>query len=88
MKITTPHGDFNCRDMSFADRRKLHRLEVKAVSLNGDFEQEKFFDILEFVMDFAFEDPEKHLKELDDNQVDEILTAIYQSYKGISKKKK
>jgi|TARA_Y100000310_G_C20355584_1_gene656488 hypothetical protein len=87
MKITTPHGDFKIRELSFADRRKLHRLEIKAVAINGEVEQAKYFDVLDWVMNFAFEDPEKSLSKLDDNEVDEILATIYQEYKGISKKK-
>tara|TARA_R100000093_G_scaffold34485_1_gene18264 strand:- start:537 stop:803 length:267 start_codon:yes stop_codon:yes gene_type:complete len=87
MKITTPHGDFKIRELSFADRRKLHRLEIKAVAINGEVDQTKYFDVLDWVMNFAFEDPEKSLSKLDDNEVDEILATIYQEYKGISKKK-
>ncbi len=87
MKITTPHGDFKIRELSFADRRKLHRLEIKAVAINGEVDQTKYFDVLDWVMNFAFEDPEKSLSKLDDNEVDEILSTIYQEYKGISKKK-
>ena len=87
MKITTPHGDFKFRELSFADRRKLHRLEIKAVAINGEVDQTKYFDVLDWVMNFAFEDPEKSLSKLDDNEVDEILSTIYQEYKGISKKK-
>jgi|TARA_R100001480_G_scaffold33326_2_gene44944 hypothetical protein len=87
MKITTPHGDFKIRELSFADRRKLHRLEIKAVAINGEVDQTKYFDVLDWVMNFAFEDPEKSLSKLDDNEVDEILATVYQEYKGISKKK-
>ncbi len=87
MKITTPHGDFKIRELSFADRRKLHRLEIKAVAIDGEVDQTKYFDVLDWVMNFAFEDPEKSLSKLDDNEVDEILATIYQEYKGISKKK-
>ncbi len=87
MKITTPHGDFKIRELSFADRRKLHRLEIKAVAIDGEVDQTKYFDVLDWVMNFAFEDPEKSLSKLDDNEVDEILATVYQEYKGISKKK-
>ena len=87
MKITTPHGDFKVRDLPFADRRKLHRLEIQAVSLDGEISHDKYFDILEWVMNFAFEKPEKQLGKFDDNIVDEILGSIYQEYKNLSKKK-
>jgi len=88
MKIKTPHGDFEIRELLFSDRRKLHRLEIQAVSSDGEINQARYFDILDWVMNFAFPDPGKILSELDDNEVDEILASIYQEYKDISKKKK
>ena len=87
MKIKTAHGDFSVRDMKFPDRRKLHRLEIKTVNTNGDVSQEKFFDILEWVREYAFKDSEKELSHLDDNDIDEVLSDVYQQYKGPGKKK-
>ena len=87
MNIKTSHGNFKVRDLPFADRRKLHRLEIQAVSSNGEITHDKYFDILEWVMNFAFEKPEKQLGKFDDNIVDEILGSIYQEYKDLSKKK-
>ena len=49
---------------------------------------DKFYDMLDWVMVFGFDQPAKLFADLDDNQVDEILIAAYNAYKGgISKKK-
>ena len=87
MKIKTAHGEFNVRDMKFPDRRIMHRLEIDTVTTNGDVSQGKFFDILEWVREYAFKDSEKELGHLDDNDIDEVLSDVYKKYKGPSKKK-
>lgn len=89
MKLKTDHGEFEIRELTFADRRKLHRIEVAAVNLkSGEMNSDKFYDMLEWIMDFAFDKPEELFAKMDDTQVDEILIAAYNQYKaGISKKK-
>ena len=89
MKLKTDHGDFEIRELTFADRRKLHRIEVSAVDLkSGEMNSDKFYDMLEWIMDFAFDKPEELFAKMDDTQVDEILIAAYNQYKaGVSKKK-
>ena len=89
MKLKTDHGDFEIRELTFADRRKLHRIEVNAVnSKTGETNSDKFYDMLEWIMDFAFDKPSELFANLDDNQIDEILIAAYNKYKaGVSKKK-
>jgi hypothetical protein len=86
MKIKTPHGQFTVRDLTFKDRRDLHKLEVKSFK-GTEIDIEKYYDVLEWCMNFAFEDPEKELGKFDDNQIDEILSTIYSEYKGLNKKK-
>lgn len=89
MTLKTDHGSFEIRDLTFADRRKLHRMEVAAIDLTtGDMNSNKFYDMLEWIMEFAFDQPEEQFAKLDDNQIDEILIAAYNEYKsGVSKKK-
>tara|TARA_R100000655_G_scaffold91808_1_gene132673 strand:- start:11 stop:283 length:273 start_codon:yes stop_codon:yes gene_type:complete len=89
MKLKTDHGEFEIRDLTFADRRKLHRIEVAAVDLkSGEMNSNKFYDMLEWIMDFAFDKPEELFAKMDDTQIDEILIAAYNQYKaGVSKKK-
>lgn len=89
MTLKTDHGEFEIRDLTFADRRKLHRMEVAAINLKtGDMDSEKFYDMLEWVMNFAFDKPEELFADMDDNKIDEVLIAAYNTYKaGVSKKK-
>ena len=89
MTIKTDHGSFEVHELTFADRRALHRLEIKAVDLKtGEMDTSQFYEVLEWVMNHAFKDPEKELAKLDDNQIDEVLIAIYNGYKqGVAKKK-
>ena len=87
MKVSTAHGDFNVNAISFKVRRKLHRLELNAINPDESINQSGFMDMMDWVMDFAFKDPEKSLGKLNDNEVDEVLIAIYNSYKEVNKKK-
>ncbi len=87
MVVKTNHGDFEVNDISFADRRKLHRLEIRAINQDGEMIMEKYYDVLEWVMDFAWSNPEETLEKLDDNQCDEVLASVYSAYKEPSKKK-
>ena len=84
--VKTDHGDFDIRPISFADRRELHRLEMK-VYWDEKIDQDAYFNLLNWVMEKAFEDPEEKLKDLDDGQIDEILNKFYFHYKCISEKK-
>lgn len=89
MTLKTDHGSFEIRDLTFADRRKLHRMELSSVDLNsGEMNSNRFYDMLEWIMEFAFDKPEEQFAKLDDNQIDEILIEAYNQYKsGVSKKK-
>ena len=86
MTIKTEHGTFECRELTFKDRRELHRIEVSCIK-DGNIDMEKFIVVLDWVMQFAFDDPEAILGKLDDNQIDQVLIAIYNGYKEPSKKK-
>jgi len=86
MTVKTDHGDFEVRGLTFKDRRELHSLEIKS-AVGGEVDLTKFYEVLNWVMDFSFEDPEKTLGHLDDNQIDEVLIAVYNEYKSPSKKK-
>ena len=85
--IKTKHGEFDVRPITFGERRELHRLEMK-VYWEDKLERDAYFDLLNWVMNAAFEDPETVLNNLDDSQIDEVLNDIYIHYKGLAKKKK
>ena len=89
MTLKTDHGTFEIRDLTFKDRRKLHRFELSALDMQtNEMITDKFYDMLEWIMSFAFRTPEQTFKDMDDTTVDEILIAAYNQYKaGVSKKK-
>tara|TARA_R110002012_G_scaffold320697_1_gene545038 strand:+ start:258 stop:521 length:264 start_codon:yes stop_codon:yes gene_type:complete len=84
--MKTKHGEFDIRPITFGERREIHKLEMK-VYWEDKIEREAYFELLDYVMHKAFEDPEAALKDLDDAQIDELLNEIYFEYKNISKKK-
>ena len=84
MIVQTKHGEFECKDITRKERRKLYR-RVKEV-----FDEQKLEDIHdladEFVM-IAFDTEEKAgkaLGELSAVQEDEVLMEIINSYMGFS----
>ena len=64
----------------------MHGIEIASVK-NGEVDFKTFYQVLDWVMDFSFDNPEEALNGLDDNQIDEVLLAIYNAYKKPSKKK-
>lgn len=88
MTITTDHGSFEIRDITFAQRRDLHRVEIRVAQGSDEINPESFYELLEFVREMAFGDEEKVFEKLDDNQIDAVLLAAYNKYReGVSKKK-
>ena len=86
MIVKTDHGEFDVKDLTFRDRRTLHSLEIQSTT-DGEFDISKFYNVLGWVMEFAFDDPEIALGKLGDNEIDEVLLAVYNQYKEPSKKK-
>lgn len=87
MKVKTEHGTFDVPDISFKSRRELHKLEVGAITKQGEIDTSKFFTVLDWILNHSFTDPEKQLGKLDDNAIDSVLMAIYNAYKEPNKKK-
>jgi len=84
MIVQTKHGEFECKDITRKERRKIYR-RVKEV-----FDEQKLEDIHdladEFVM-IAFDTEEKAdkaLGELSAVQEDEVLMEIINSYMGFN----
>jgi hypothetical protein len=87
MKVSTAHGDYTVNAISFKDRRTLHRMELNSINTDESVSQSGFMDLMDWIMEFAFDDPEKVLGKLADNEVDEVLIAVYNAYKEPPKKK-
>ena len=88
MTIKTDLGTFECHELTFKDRRDLHRLEINSFNNDGKFDSNKYYDVIEWVMHFAFDNPGDILGHLNDVQIDSVVTEIYNAYKKPSKKKK
>jgi len=87
MKVKTEHGTFDVPSISFKSRRDLHKLEVGAITDKGVIDTAQFLNVLDWILNYSFTDPEKQLGKLDDNAIDEVLMAIYNAYKEPNKKK-
>ena len=87
MKVSTAHGDYTVNAISFKHRRTLHRMELNSINTYESVNHSGFMDMMDWIMEFAFEDPEKELGKLADNEVDEVLIAINKAYKEPNKKK-
>ena len=87
MKVETKHGTFDVPDITFAKRRELHKLEIQSITNEAEIDRVAFFDILDFITNYAFSNPEKELGKFDDNVIDEILMSIYNAYKEVNQKK-
>ena len=66
MTIKTEHGKFECRDLTFKDRRALHRLEVQAIDKDGN----KLFTL---------EDKLALMHKVDSDVLSRIATAMVQA---------
>ena len=61
MTLKTDHGSFEIRDLTFADRRKLHRMEIAAIDIKtGEMNSKGFYDVLEWIMNFAIKIPTRN----------------------------
>lgn len=87
MKVKTDHGTYDVPAITFKARRELHKLELGAITADGQIKPEAFYDVLDWVLNYAFDDPEKSLGKLDDNGIDAVLMSIYNAYKNIDEKK-
>ena len=86
MIVKTKKGEFEVEPINFKDRRELHRKEIK-VYWDNKLDTDAYYELLDWVMNKAFKNPEEALGTFKDEETDDILSAIYQEYKGVSKKK-
>ena len=79
MTVKTDHGQFEVSDITFAQRRAMHRIEIGAVQGSEDVDPVKFYELLEHVREIAFgDDAEKHLSKLNDNEII-IINSLFNS---------
>ena len=82
MVVNTEHGEYNCKDITRKERRKLYK-KVKAISQTNDLE--KLHDLADEFANLAFggeKEAEENLKGLSAVQEDEVLNVIIATYMG------
>jgi|14_taG_2_1085336.scaffolds.fasta_scaffold146403_1 hypothetical protein len=87
IKVKTKHGEFEIKPLTFSERRQLHKLEIDAANIGGDMDFGKYVELIDWVLKKALLTPEQKLEGLDDNEIDDVGSEIYQHYKNSSKKK-
>ena len=83
MVVETPHGEFECQDITRRQRRGYYK-KVKEVFASQD--SSKLHELADEFALLAFGDEEKADKELEGLtalQEDEVLTAIIVNYMGM-----
>ena len=86
MIVTTKHGEFECKDTTRVERRKMYK-RVKGVFLDNDIE--KLHDLADEFTLFAFgnnQNADKALEGLSAVQEDEVLMDIISQYMGFDLK--
>ena len=89
MVVQTKHGEFECKDITRKERRKLYR-QVKEVYKERDGEELKLEDIHDLADEFTLvafgteKEAEKTLGGLTALQEDEVLMEIINSYMGFN----
>jgi hypothetical protein len=92
MKIKTPHGDFDVKEITYAKQRELHRLELKSIDVDsGKLDVDGWMSLLDEVALLAFgtmEEAADKLQNFRQEEIDTILSAIHNAYIQPPKKSK
>jgi len=75
--------EYNIKDITYKERRELHRLNAKAF-WDGKVEPESYYDILEKVGEVSGLN-ESDFKGLSMVEIDQVLQEVFTAYMGISK---
>lgn len=92
MKIETKNGNYDVSEITYKQKRELHRLELKAIDVDtGKLIVDRWMDLLDHVAILAFgseEEVEKQLGNLEQEKIDLVLSEIQSSYQTLPKKMK
>ena len=84
MKVKALDKEYQVKDITYKERRGLHRLNAKAF-WDGKINPDNYYDVLEKVAEISGL-TEKDFKDLSMVEVDQLLQAILTSYLGLEKK--
>jgi|TARA_R110000823_G_scaffold264023_3_gene384248 hypothetical protein len=83
MKIKALGKQFQVKDISYKQRRSLHRLNAKAF-WDGKIDPESYYDVLEKVSEISGL-TEKDFKGLSMVEIDQVLQEVFTEYIGLEK---
>ena len=83
MKVKALGKEFQVKDISYKERRNLHRVNAKAF-WDGKIDPESYYDVLEKVAEISELD-EKDFKGLSMVEVDQVLQQVFTGYMGLEK---
>tara|TARA_A100001201_G_scaffold50258_1_gene50055 strand:+ start:2099 stop:2365 length:267 start_codon:yes stop_codon:yes gene_type:complete len=76
--------EYNIKEITYKERRELHRLNAKAF-WDGKINPDNYYDVLERVAEIAGVG-ETELNGLSMTEVDQVLQTIFKEYMGLEKK--
>jgi|TARA_R110002073_G_scaffold238774_2_gene399878 hypothetical protein len=92
LKIETKNGNYDVSEITYKQKRELHRLELKALNIEtGKLDVDRWMDLLDHIAILAFgseEEAEKQLGGLEQEKIDLVLSEIQSSYQALPKKMK
>lgn len=83
MKIKALDRDWEVKDVSYSERRKLYQMNVKAF-WKGDVDPDKYYDVLEKVAEISGL-KEKDFEDLSMVEIDQLLQVVLTNYLGLEK---
>ena len=84
MIIKALRKEYNIKEITYKERRELHRLNAKAF-WDGKINPDNYYDVLERVAEIAGIG-ETELNGLSMTEVDQVLQTIFKEYMGLEKK--
>tara|TARA_R110002012_G_C11319185_1_gene575591 strand:+ start:283 stop:549 length:267 start_codon:yes stop_codon:yes gene_type:complete len=83
MKVKALGKEYQVKDISYKQRRDLHKVNAKAF-WDGKIDPESYYDVLEKVAEIS-ELGEKDFKGLSMVEVDQVLQQVFSDYMGLEK---
>ncbi len=83
MKVKALGKEYQVKDISYKQRRDLHKVNAKAF-WDGKIDPESYYDVLEKVAEISGLG-EKDFKDLSMVEVDQVLQQVFSDYMGLEK---
>ena len=84
MKVKALDKEFQVKDITYKERRTLHKINAKAF-WDGKIDPENYYDVLEEVAEISGLG-EKDFKGLSMVEVDQVLQQVFTEYMGLERK--